>query len=117
MMKIFYIYLIKRSFYFSLLILAAFGLLDSIFMFLAELENLSEKYTFSNILKYVIFTTPHRLMDFVEGASLLGVMIALGLSNQEGNLNTLRTAGKSPMNIVFVSSIGALILSTSFFSS
>ena len=113
MMKIFYIYLIKRSFYFSLLILAAFGLLDSIFMFLSELENLSEKYTFSNILKYVIFTTPHRLMDFVEGASLLGVMIALGLSNQEGNLNTLRTAGKSPMNIVFVSSIGALILSAS----
>ena len=52
-------------------------------------------------------------MDFVEGASLLGVMIALGLSNQEGNLNTLRTAGKSPMNIVFVSSIGALILSAS----
>ena len=40
-------------------------------------------------------------------------MIALGLSNQEGNLNTLRTAGKSPMNIVFVSSIGALILSAS----
>ncbi len=113
MMKIFYIYLIKRSFYFSFIILAAFGLLDSIFMFLSELENLSEKYTFSNILKYVIFTTPHRLMDFVEGASLLGVMIALGLSNQEGNLNTLRTAGKSPMNIVFVSSIGALILSAS----
>ena len=40
-------------------------------------------------------------------------MIALGLSHQEGNLNTLRTAGKSPMNIIFVSSIGALILTIS----
>ena len=43
MMKIFYKYLIKRSFYFSFLILAAFGFLDSIFMLLSELENISEK--------------------------------------------------------------------------
>ena len=113
MMKIFYKYLIKRSFYFSFLILAAFGLLDSIFMFLTELENLSVTYRVSDIFKYVIFTMTHRLVDFIEGATLLGVMIALGLSHQEGNLNTLRTAGKSPMNIIFVSSIGALILTIS----
>tara|TARA_B100000579_G_scaffold133346_1_gene107846 strand:- start:4018 stop:5067 length:1050 start_codon:yes stop_codon:yes gene_type:complete len=113
MMKIFSIYLIKRSFYFSLFFLFAFGLLDSVFMFLTELENISTTYTVLNIFKYVIFTMTHRLVDFVEGATLLGVMIALGLSHQEGNLNTLRTAGKSPMNIIFVSSIGALILTVS----
>ena len=113
MIKIFSFYLLKRSFYFSLFFLIAFGLLDSIFMFLTELENLSVTYTVSNIFKYVIFTMTHRLVDFIEGATLLGVMIALGLSHQEGNLNTLRTAGKSPMNIIFVSSIGALILTIS----
>ena len=113
MIKIFSFYLLKRSFYFSLFFLIAFGLLDSIFMFLTELENLSVTYTVSNIFKYVIFTMTHRLVDFIEGATLLGVMIALGVSHQEGNLNTLRTAGKSPMNIIFVSSIGALILTIS----
>tara|TARA_B100000401_G_scaffold393982_1_gene302118 strand:+ start:1290 stop:2246 length:957 start_codon:yes stop_codon:yes gene_type:complete len=82
-------------------------------MFLTELENLSVTYRVSDIFKYVIFTMTHRLVDFIEGATLLGVMIALGLSHQEGNLNTLRTAGKSPMNIIFVSSIGALILTIS----
>jgi len=82
-------------------------------MFLTELENLSVTYRVSDIFKYVIFTMTHRLIDFIEGATLLGVMIALGLSHQEGNLNTLRTAGKSPMNIIFVSSIGALILTIS----
>ena len=70
MMKIFCIYLIKRSFYFSLLILAAFGLLDSIFMFLSELENLSEKYAF--LLGY-----NYQSSQWYEGACLLGVMIAL----------------------------------------
>lgn len=113
MIKIFSFYLLKRSFYFSLFFLIAFGLLDSIFMFLTELENLSVTYTVSNIFKYVIFTMTHRLVDFIEGATLLGVMIALGVSHQEGNLNTLRTAGKSPMNIIFVSSIGALTLTIS----
>ena len=113
MIKIFSFYLLKRSFYFSLFFLIAFGLLDSIFMFLTELENLSVTYRVSDIFKYVIFTMTHRLVDFIEGATLLGVMIALGLSHQEGNLNTLRTAGKSPMNIIFVSSIGALILTIS----
>ena len=113
MIKIFSFYLLKRSFYFSLFFLIAFGLLDSIFMFLTELENLSVTYRVSDIFKYVIFTMTHRLIDFIEGATLLGVMIALGLSHQEGNLNTLRTAGKSPMNIIFVSSIGALILTIS----
>ena len=113
MIKIFSFYLLKRSFYFSLFFLIAFGLLDSIFMFLTELENLSLTYRVSDIFKYVIFTMTHRLVDFIEGATLLGVMIALGLSHQEGNLNTLRTAGKSPMNIIFVSSIGALILTIS----
>ena len=113
MIKIFSFYLLKRSFYFSLFFLIAFGLLDSIFMFLTELENLSITYRVSDIFKYVIFTMTHRLVDFIEGATLLGVMIALGLSHQEGNLNTLRTAGKSPMNIIFVSSIGALILTIS----
>ena len=113
MIKIFSFYLLKRSFYFSLFFLIAFGLLDSIFMFLTELENLSVTYRVSDVFKYVIFTMTHRLVDFIEGATLLGVMIALGLSHQEGNLNTLRTAGKSPMNIIFVSSIGALILTIS----
>ena len=113
MIKIFNIYLIKRSFYFSFFILIIFGILDSIFIFISELENISNKYNVLNIFKYVLNSMPHRLIDFIDGACLLGVMISLGISHQEGNLNVLRSSGRSPLSIIFISSIGALILSMS----
>ena len=113
MTKIFYIYLIKRSFYFSFSILMFFGLLDLIFSFISELENLTPEFTIGQILIYVISSLPHNLINFIEGACLLGVMLALGLSHQEGNLNVLRTAGVAPLKIVILSSIGSIILASS----
>mgnify|MGYP005681103157 FL=1 len=110
MIKIFNKYLIKRSFYFSLAILFIFGILDSIFIFISELEKVSSDYSFFLILKYVVFSMPHNLLDFIQGACLLGVMLSLGMSHEEGNLNVLRSAGKSPFMMVLISSIGALIL-------
>ena len=109
-MKIFNIYLIKKSFLYSLFILTVFGLLDSTFTLISELESVSEKYNFVKILSYVFSSMPHRLLDFVEGACLLGVMISLGISHQEGNLNVLRSAGFSPFKIISISSLGALLL-------
>jgi len=109
-MKIFNIYIIKKSFLYSLFILIVFGLLDSTFTLISELEHISEKYTFFEVLSYVISSMPHRLIDFVEGACLLGVMISLGISHQEGNLNVLRSAGFSPFKIISISSLGALLL-------
>ena len=43
-------------------------------------------------------------------------MLSLGISHEEGNINVLRSAGKSPLMIVFTSSIGALILILSMLS-
>ena len=113
MTKIFYIYLIKISLYFSFSILMFFGLLDLIFSFISELESLTPEFTIGQILIYVISPLPHNLINFIEGACLLGVMLALGLSHQEGNLNVLRTAGVAPLKIVILSSIGSIILASS----
>ena len=109
-MKIFYIYLIKRSFLFSLFILIVFGVLDSVFRLLSELENISDSYDFLNIINFIFASMPHNIISFVEGACLLGVMISLGVSHKEGNLNVLRSAGSSPFKIVVLSSAGALLL-------
>ena len=90
-----------------------FGLLDLIFSFISELESLTPEFTIGQILIYVLSSLPHNLINFIEGACLLGVMLALGLSHQEGNLNVLRTAGVAPLKIVILSSIGSIILASS----
>ncbi len=113
-MKIFNKYLVKRSFIISLFIFLLFALLDLIFNFISELENLSIDYTFLLALKHVFWSMPHRASEFLEGACLLGVMISLGISHQEGNLNVLRSSGQSPIKIVLISAIGPLVLVLSF---
>ena len=109
-MKIFYAYLFKRSFIISALIFILFVLLDLIFSLISELEDLDNKYTFLHALKYVLGTTPSNGITFLEGACLLGVMISLGISHQEGNLNVLRSTGVAPLKIVFISFAGPLLL-------
>ena len=74
------------------------------------LDNDVEWKDFFYTLITMFSSMPHRLLDFVEGACLLGVMISLGISHQEGNLNVLRSAGFSPFKIISISSLGALLL-------
>jgi lipopolysaccharide export system permease protein len=110
MIKIFHGYLIKRSFLISLLIFILFTTLDLVFSLMSELENLSEEYNFSNVFLYVLSVSPSNAINFLEGACLLGVMISLGISHQEGNLNVLRSSGESPLKIVLISSLGPIFL-------
>lgn len=110
MIKIFHGYLIKRSFLISSLIFILFTTLDLVFSLMSELENLSEEYNFSNVFLYVLSKSPSNAIDFIEGACLLGVMISLGISHQEGNLNVLRSSGESPLKIVLISSLGPTLL-------
>src|SRR6056300_2121983 len=114
MIKIFHGYLIKRSFLISLLIFMLFTTLDLVFRLMSELENLSEEYNFSNVFLYVLSVSPSNAINFLEGACLLGVMISLGISHQEGNLNVLRSSGESPIKIVLLNAIGPMILVFSY---
>jgi lipopolysaccharide export LptBFGC system permease protein LptF len=77
---------------------------------MSELEDLTNEYTFFLALKYVLGITPSNANTFLEGACLLGVMISLGISHQEGNLNVLRSSGESPLKIIFISLSGPLLL-------
>ena len=106
--------MIKRSLLISCFIFVLFALLDFVFNFISELENLSANYSFLYSLKFMLASMPYNANDFLEGACLLGVMIALGISHQEGNLNVLRSSGESPIKIVLISAIGPMILVFSY---
>ena len=53
---------------------------------------------------------PHRALIYVEGSCLLGLLISLSISKQEGNLDVLRSAGLSPIKISAIASIGAVAM-------
>ena len=106
--------MIKRSLLISCFIFVLFALLDFVFNFISELENLSANYSFLYSLKFMLASMPYNANDFLEGACLLGVMIALGISHQEGNLNVLRSSGESPIKIVLLNAIGPMILVFSY---
>ena len=101
-------YLIQRTFIISFLVLLVFIALDFIFLVIAEMEDISSAYNFSQLLNYVMGTLPHRASIYLEGSCLLGLLISMSISQQEGNLGSMRSGGFSPLRISIISSIGAI---------
>ena len=101
-------YLIQRTFFISCLVLLIFIALDCIFLVIAEMEDISSEYNFNKLLNYVLGTLPHRALTYLEGSCLLGLLISMSISQQEGNLGIMRSGGFSPLRISIVSSIGAI---------
>jgi len=103
-------YLIQRTFSISAFVLLVFILLDAIFLIIAEIEDISILYNMRELLFYVFGVIPHRALIYVEGSCLLGLLISLSISKQEGNLDVLRSAGLSPIKISAIASIGAVAM-------
>ena len=103
-------YLIQRTFIISFLVLLVFAALDCIFLVIAEMEDISSTYNFNQLLNYVMGTLPHRASTYLEGSCLLGLLISMSISQQEGNLGIMRSGGFSPLRISIISSIGAIVM-------
>ena len=113
-MSIYITYLIKRSLAITCFVFGLFILVDFLFNLIGELEDLSLTYTFIKAFNFSLLSIPDRAYAFIEGSCLLGFMIAMGLSQEEGNLNVLRSSGISPLKIVILSSIGPLSIAFFF---
>ena len=86
-MSIYITYLIKRSLAITCFVFGLFILVDFLFNLIGELEDLSLTYTFIKAFNFSLLSIPDRAYAFIEGSCLLGFMIAMGLSQEEGNLN------------------------------
>jgi len=67
--------------------------LDVVGKLTTEIEKLEGAYTFSEILIYVFFTTPSRLVEFLPMSTLIGCLAGLGILANSSELVVMRAAG------------------------
>ncbi len=75
-------------------------LLQVIFAYLSELENLSETYTYVDALKFILYRSPYFLVQFIPTGALLGAVIGLGLLAGNSELVVMRAGGVSIYRII-----------------
>ena len=92
----------------ALLLLAG---MDSVFGFIAELEDVQESYGIPEAAFYVLATVPRRLYEFLPVSVLIGALFALGQMAQNSELVVMRAAAFSVPRI-----ISAGLLAASFFA-
>lgn len=74
--------------------------LQMVFAYLSELENLSDTYTFIDALRFILYRAPYFLVQFMPTGALLGAVIGLGLLANNSELVVMRASGVSSHRII-----------------
>ncbi|WP_201545066.1 LptF/LptG family permease [Psychrobacter sp. H7-1] len=92
---------VKKNALFAMLF-AVLGLwaLQMVFAYLAELEDISDAYTYVDALTYIFYRSPYFLQQFMPTGALLGAVVGLGLLANNSELIVMRAAGLSIYRIV-----------------
>ncbi len=93
-------YVKKNAFFAILAAVIALWLLKMVFDYLAELEELSQTYTFLDALHYIALAAPESLQSYMPIGALLGAVIGLGLLANNSELVVMQAAGLSRFKIV-----------------
>lgn len=93
---------VKKNAFFAILgaVLALWGL-QLLFSYLAELDEVSDSYTYWQALQYIGYRSPQFLVQFIPTGALLGAVVGLGLLANKSELVVMRAAGVSIYRIVF----------------
>jgi len=84
-----------------LLALVVLGGLDTVFNFIAELEDIKNQYTVLDAAFYEICTFPRRILQFLPVGTLIGCLMGLGVLAGNSELVAMRAHGVSIMRIVW----------------
>lgn len=74
--------------------------LDLLIAFLDQIGNMNEHYTLGGAFHYVAWTLPRRLYEYIPLATLVGVMVGLGMLASQSELTVMRAAGVSTGSIL-----------------
>lgn len=75
-------------------------LLQTLFAYLAELENLTDSYQITDALRYIFYKSPYFLEQFIPTGALLGAVVGLGLLANNSEIVVMRASGVSSFKIV-----------------
>lgn len=84
-------------------------LLQVVFAYLGELENITETYTLQDALQFILYRSPYFLVQFIPTGTLLGAVIGLGLLANHSELVIMRASGISLHRIIGWVMLPALI--------
>lgn len=102
-------YVIRSAFFAMIIAVLGLWLLQSVFSYLAELEDISDTYTLVDALQYIAYRSPYFLVQFLPTGTLLGAVIGLGLLANHSELIVMRAAGLSLYRIIGWVMIPALV--------
>lgn len=92
---------VKRNAFFAITFsVLGIWLLQLVFAYLGELEDLSEAYTNVDIFYYILYRSPYYLQLFIPTGALLGAVLGLGILANQSELVVMRAAGVSIFRIV-----------------
>ncbi|ABC28767.1 predicted Permease [Hahella chejuensis KCTC 2396] len=84
-----------------LLVLLVVLSLDLVFAFIAEMDELKNDYQTLQAMKYIIFTVPRRIYDYLPLAAFIGCLVGLGVLANNSELTVIRAAGVSVVRVVW----------------
>lgn len=93
-------YVIRATFLAMLGAVLGLWLLQMLFAYLSELNDISDVYTVQDALWYVLYRSPYFLVQFMPTGVLLGAVIGLGLLAGSSELVSMQAAGVSKYRII-----------------
>lgn len=83
-----------------LMVLLVLAMLDMVFALLDQLDDMKNEYGITQVLYYVVLSTPTRLYEYFPMATLIGVLAGLGSLASNSELTAIRAAGVSTHRIL-----------------
>lgn len=78
----------------------ALWLLQAVFSYLGEMDNISDEYTLTHALWFIFYKSPDFLEQFIPTGALLGAVIGLGILANKSELLIIQASGISTFRIV-----------------
>lgn len=103
------LYVIKTTLFAMMGGVLGLWLLQAVFAYLSELENLSDAYTALDAFWYIVYRLPYFLVQFAPTGVLLGAVVGLGLLASHSEIVVMRAAGISLYRIIVWAMVPAFL--------